>query len=275
MTFTKDQLKTLARGVANGVATLRLAGEIGVDRIVLRRMLDSGQLLRNMAQALNNPDELGAVEIEHLLTAGALPGERSDNLPIRRAFADEVRKAHPDWIKERAERKADEEKRRRLEQRHEERLAAKREARAAKMEALRAECRRADFWNLKSLCEIQRREWATGTPDERKRGIIGADKLEKRRRRYGIKWGCAGFGVYYAERWSAARCTMWYAAQGNFLAVVNDPAFAGAWSEIEAEQAEKVMQAYDVNPLHRRDPQLPTTEAAAKAFFERLGAGDK
>ena len=39
----------------------------------------------------------------------------------------------------------------------------------------------------------------------------------------------------------------------------------------EMEQAVAVEQAYADNPLRRRDKQLPTTEAAARALFDKLG----
>ena len=106
MAFSLDDLNTLAHGVADGVPTMRLAEQIGADRIVLRNMMERGDLLRRMAHALASPDELGADGLAHLLAAGALPGERIDNVPLRQAFADAVRAAFRDWFKRRDERQA-------------------------------------------------------------------------------------------------------------------------------------------------------------------------
>ena len=273
MAFSLDDLNTLAHGVADGVPTMRLAEQIGADRIVLRNMMERGDLLRRMAHALASPDELGADGLAHLLAAGALPGERIDNVPLRQAFADAVRAAFPDWFKRRDERQASDMAKAAAEAQRQERLAARRERRAARIEAQREECRRADYWNLMSLCELHRREWEHGTPDECKRRLTTPQQLERRRRKHGLTWGCAGFGVYYAETWSAARCALVYDTPdaASFTARHNAPQYAAAWREIEAEQAVAVEQAYADNPLRRRDKQLPTTEAAARALFDKLG----
>lgn len=272
--MTTEDLKTLARGLADGVTTLRLAEEVGVGRIVLRRMMERGDLLREMAEALASPDELGEDRLARLLTMEQLPGERIDNVQLRLKFAEEVRRAFPSWFARRRADEAAKAERAASDAAREERLARRRERAAARREAVVAECLAADFWNLRALCEMQRREWETGTPDERRRRLRTPQQLERSRRRRGITWGCAGFGIYYAPTWSAARCAMAYDIGDTcdgFTARCQDSQYLAVWRELEDEQAEEILQAYNENPLKRRDPKLPTTVAAAKALCAKLG----
>lgn len=271
MMFNPDELKRLAHGLASGTTTLRLAEAVGCERRVLRRELESegGHLLRQMAQAAD-PDEFTAEEIAQLLAVDKLPNERSDNEHLRHAFASTMRRVWGEWFRRRDVEMALNAEKRKAEAEREIMLEERRARHAARVVEKHAECERADYWNLQTLCELQRREWEDGTPDERRRGLDTDEKRERHRRRHGIKWSCTGFGVYYAEAWSANRCALMYAINGHFLDVMDNPSFAKAWREIEDEQSEKVAQAYEANPMKRRDPKLPTTEAAARALFEKL-----
>ena len=271
---TKAEFLTIAQGIATGRDVIEIAGRIGVDRTTLSGWLAGADFLRRVARSLSSPVDLGAA-LEDLRAADLLDGERQSSWQTRRKFWQIVEATFPDYFAaERAEAEREAEATRRME------LAAERAAeKRERAEAVRAEkvenCHAADHFNLQTLCAVCGRNWKDGTADELAQGLDTAEKRRARRCAHGMKWDCAGFGVYYEPTWSAARCTMEYAAEdgASFDELATAAKYQKAWREIEAAQSAVVAERYERDPFKRRDPRLPVTPAEAEALLRKIENG--
>lgn len=271
---TKAEYLTIAQGIATGRDVIEIAGRIGVDRTTLSGWLAGANFLRRVARSLSSPGDLGAA-LDDLRAADLLDGERQSSWQTRRKFWQIVAATFPDYFaaeRAEAEREAEAARRREL---AEERAAEKRE----RAEAVRAEkvqkCHNADYFNLQTLCTVCGRNWKDGTADELAQGLDTPKKRRYRRCAHGMKWDCAGFGVYYEPTWSAARCTMEYDDEDGALfdELATAAKYQKAWREIEAAQSAVVAERYERDPFKRRDPRLPVTPAEAEALLRKIENG--
>ena len=271
---TKEERLEIARGIANGRDVIEIAGRIGIDRSTLSGWMRRDAFLYEVAATMTSPDELGADGLANLRNEEFLEGERKSAWAVRLEFWEIVQDAFPAYFeKERRAREREERARQRRadaaarKAEREEREAEKREARAA-------ECHAADFYNLQTLNMVCGREWINGTADELARGLDTPEKRREYRCRHGIRWTCAGFGVYYAPTWSANRCRMeYYENDAGFYAINDNHEFAKAWAEIETEQSADFELEYRRDPFKRRDPRLPTKPAEAEALRRKVNGG--
>ena len=271
---TKAEFLAIAQGIANGRDVIEIAGRIGVDRTTLSGWLSGADFLRRVARSLSSPAELGAA-LDDLRAADLLDGERQSSWQTRRKFWRIVEATFPDYFAaERAEAEREAEAARSRE------LAAERAAeKRDRAEAVRAEkvekCHYADYFNLQTLCTVCGRNWKDGTADELAQGLDTPEKRRDRRCAHGMKWDCAGFGVYYEPTWSAARCKMeYYGEDGvSFDELATAAKYQKAWREIEAAQSAVVVERYERDPFKRRDPRLPVTPAEAEALLRQIESG--
>ena len=273
--LTRHEMLTIARGIADGRDTTALAGEIGVDRSTLRGWLAGADFLRRVARSLSSPADMGEAALANLRAADQLDGEREASWRTRRKFRQIVEATFPDFFAaERAEAERAAEEKRRIERAAE--RAAEKESRAeAEREKIVAECAAADFFNLQTLCAVCARNWKDGTADELAQGLDTAEKRRAHRCAHGLKWDCAGFGVYYEPTWSAARCKMEYDGEDGvpFDELATAARYQRAWREIEGKNGVKTLEAYLHDPFRRRDPRLPTKTAEAEALLRKIASG--
>ena len=271
---TKAEFLDIAQGIATGRDVIEIAGRIGVDRTTLSGWLSGADFLRRVARSLSSPAELGAA-LDDLRAADLLDGERQSSWQTRRKFLQIVEETFTDYFAaERAETEREAEAARRRE------LAAERAAeKRDRAETVRAEkvekCHNADYFNLQTLCTVCGRNWKDGTADELAQGLDTPEKRRAYRCAHGMKWDCAGFGVYYEPTWSAARCTMEYAAEDgvSFDELATAAKYQKATREIEAAQSAVVAERYERDPFKRRDPRLPVTPAEAEALLRKIENG--
>ena len=267
-TLDKATNLAIADAIARGSTVSEIAAAVSVDRATLSTWLSADDMLTRVARAIGTPGSLDPDAIDDLLDRRPLDRERVDATERRFRFAAIIRDTYPDYFRERdrlakekreAEAKAEAERRR---------LAEIESAKSELEELRRNECLRADFFNLQTLVLIHSREWRDGTPGELKKGLDTPEARRAHRCRYGIKWGCAGFGVYYSPRWSAARCRVEYAGadadsiSARWAAECASPDFDAVMREIEAGEIDR--RDYTRDPFKRRDPALPVTAEKAE-----------
>ena len=271
---TKAEFLAIAQGIAAGIDVIEIAGRIGIDRTTLSGWLAGADFLRRVARSLSSPAELGTA-LDDLRAADQLAGERQSSWQTRRKFWQIVEATFPDYFaaeRAEAEREAEAARRRELAA---ERAAEKRE----RAEAVRAEkvekCHAADQFNLQTLCAVCGRNWKDGTADELAQGLDTAEKRRAHRCAHGMKWDCAGFGVYYEPTWSAARCKMEYDGEDgvSFDELATAAKYQKAWREIERTNGVETFEAYLRDPFKRRDPRLPTKPAEAEALLRKIERG--
>lgn len=271
---TKSEFLAIAQGIAAGLDVIEIAGRIGVDRTTLSGWLAGADFLRRVARSLSSPAELGAA-LDDLRAADQLAGERQSSWQTRRKFWQIVEATFPDYFAaERAEAEREAEATRRRE------LAAERAAeKRDRAKAIRAEkvknCQAADQFNLQTLCAVCGRNWKDGTADELARGLDTPKKRRAHRCAHGMKWDCAGFGVYYEPTWSAARCKMEYDGEdgASFDELATAAKYQKAWREIERTNGVETFEAYLRDPFKRRDPRLPTKPEEAEALLRKIESG--
>ena len=271
---TKAEFLAIAQGIAAGIDVIEIAGRIGIDRTTLSGWLAGADFLRRVARSLSSPAELGTA-LDDLRAADQLAGERQSSWQTRRKFWQIVEATFPDYFaaeRAEAEREAEAARRRELAA---ERAAEKRE----RAEAVRAEkvekCHAADQFNLQTLCAVCGRNWKDGTADELAQGLDTAEKRRAHRCAHGMKWDCAGFGVYYEPTWSAARCKMEYDGEDgvSFDELATAAKYQKAWREIERTNGVETFEAYLRDPFQRRDPRLPTKPGGGEALLRKIERG--
>ena len=272
--LTKPELLEIAQGIANGRDVVEIAGTIGVDRTTLSGWMNNERFFAQVVAAMSSPDDLGPDALENLRAEDYLDGERQSARDLRRRFSLLVLQTFPAYFEN--ERKEKEREKRAAQSRADAaaRRAERREIEAEKREARAARVHEADFFNLQTLVETCKRNWRDGTAEELAKGLNTPEKREDNRRKHGLTWDCAGFGVYYEPTWSANRCAMEYAEKdGGWPEIADNPTHMRAWTEIEAAQSAKIAEEYRRNSLKRRDPRLPTTPAEAEALWRKIANG--
>jgi len=272
VTPTKRIYQDVILGLSRGQSASAIATDLGIDRHIVSGWIASSVWLDAAVRAVP-PNALPPEALADLLTPSRLTGEYTPTFRARQAVAELIRRVHPDHFQREVER---------------ERAAAAAEAaeRAREVERERAAAERADAciaadsYNLKTLVELTRRDWADGTADERARGLDTADARRAYRCGRGINWTCAGFGPYYEPTWSALRCRAEYAIED---AVTNGRRLGEAFADVYAQRqywavereldAAQELDAYLADPFARRDALLPVTEADARALYDRVHAG--
>ncbi len=266
----RETKQALARGIALGMSTLELAGQIGVDRSTLRGWMQDADFMCSIATSLRTPRDLGNEAEARLRIKEPLYGERAEATAARMELWRAVQERFAEWYakeRDRAERRWAAAERR----------AERREREQTRREAEIAECLDADFFNLQTLCIVEARTWSGGSADELARGLDTPEKRRAYRCKHGIKWECAGFGPYFAPTWSANRCEMRYvetdaeSVYAGFAAVVDNPRFKQAWREAESAQSD---ESYHRDPFRDRDPLLPVVADKAKRLLEIVERGN-
>ena len=272
---TKAEYLAIARGIATGLDVIEIAGRIGVDRSTLSGWMKRDGFLYEVASALSSPSDLGADGLAYLRDEELHEGERKSAWAVRLEFWEIVQDVFPAYFEK--ERMAKERKERARQRRAEAaaRKAEREERETEKREALAAECMKADYFNLQTLCAVCARNWKDGTADELARGLDTPEKRRAHRCAHGMKWDCAGFGVYYEPAWSAARCTMEYDGEDGvpFDELVTAAKYQKAWREIERTNGADTWEAYLRDPFQRRDPRLPRKPAEAEALLRKIERG--
>ena len=271
---TKQEWLEVAWGIANGRDVIEIAGWIGIDRSTLSGWMRRDGFLYEVAAALSSPDDLGADGLAYLRDEELHERERKSAWALRMEFWEIVQDTFPAYFEK--ERRAREREERARQRRADAaaRKAEREEREAEKREALAAECMKADYFNLQTLCAVCARNWKDGTADELARGLDTPEKRRTHRCAHGMKWDCAGFGVYYEPTWSAARCTMEYDGEdGTADELATAAKYQKAWREIEAAQSADVADEYLRDPFKRRDPRLPTKPAEAEALCRKVNGG--
>lgn len=272
--LAKAELLEIARAIATGDTVIEIAARLEIDRSTVSGWMKRVGFLYDVAEAMTSPDDLGADGLAYLRDEELHVGERKSAWALRLEFWEIVQWTFPGYFEKERRAKEREERARQRRAEAEARKAEREERKAEEREARAEECLKADYFNLQTLCEVCKRNWRDGTSDERARGLDTPDKRRAYRCRHGVKWDCAGFGVYYSPTWSATRCEMEYCeAEVGFYAIADGPDFARAWAEIEAEQAAAVAGQYQRDPFKRRDPRLPTKPAEAEALWRKVNYG--
>lgn len=271
-TMNQKNLREIVAGIASGQTMIEVAGRAGVDRSTLRQWLNRPQFLQNAVKTLSSPDEIGEDALSDLLTEGKADGERADAYELRQHLRRIVERQFPQYFAQRAAEEAAERAREEAARQRAEERAERESAAAAKTEARNELCRKADLFNLQTVVAACKADWERGTAEELKMGLTDPDSRRAHREKNGIRWTCAGFGVYYSPAWSAERCRMEYDERENGYGAVVDR-YKRAWREIEAEQKPAVAEAYRRDPFARRDPNLPTAPDEARRLWEAIQAG--
>ena len=272
--LTKAELLEIARGIAVGDTVIEIAARLEIDRSTVSSWMKRDGFLYDVAEAMTSPDDLGADGLSYLRDEELHEGERKSAWALRLEFWEIVQWTFPVYFKRERRAKEREERARQRRADAAARKAEREEREAEEREARAAECHRADYFNLRTLCEVCKRNWRDGTADERARGLDTPEKRRAHRCRHGMKWDCAGIGVYYSPIWSANRCEMEYSEiEVGFHAIAEATDFAQAWAEIEAEQADEVAERYKRDPFKRRDPRLPTKPDEAEALWRKVNGG--
>ena len=244
---TREELQAMAHGIVDGLGFIDIAADIGIDRSTLSGWMKRDGFLVQVAKSLDTPANFGSERLENLLDERRKAWERKSSYNLRLDFADAVREAFPDFFA----------------------------ASAASMEQ-QAECARADQeFTIKALLILEDRGWMQGTADELARGLKTAKQRRDYRLRRGIKWDWRGLGCHFTGRWSAKTCKVRYAEEEGIDFIEQRRRFGTDWLEVFCDYAsDEELEATNERPLDvRRDPRLPVTVRAAKAFLQAVKAG--
>lgn len=244
--LTRHEMLTIARGIADGRDTTALAGEIGVDRSTLRGWLAGADFLRRVARSLSSPADMGEAALANLRVADQLDGEREASWRTRRKFRQIVEATFPDFFA------ADEED-----------AVRNREIALADQQ-----------YTVEALTILEERGWKHGTADEWAQGLTTARRRKANRRRHGLKWDWNdGLGCYFDERWDATRCTVRYADEAGMSDEEQRLKYGYSERDATSHTQEELIET-NTRPLAtNRDPRLPTTIDAARAFLEAVKGG--
>ena len=240
---TKEELKTIAHGIADGKSVIDMAAHLGIDRSTLSGWMKRDGFLDTVAAAIDTPAELGVEAFENLFAEERQPGEREAAYFLRLDFADAVKEAHPFFFEALAE-----------------------------YERQQAERKKADMLNIETMVEMWDRNWKKGTADEKARGLKTAKQRRDYRCKHGIKWDCAGYGKYYEPTWDARRCKVEYSFEDGMLYEEQRKRFGYNWDDA---QRKRLWELNGKPPPsdEARDALLPVTPAAAKELAEAVMAG--
>ncbi len=244
---TRDELRTIAHGLADGLGIIDIAADIGIDRSTLSGWMKRDGFLVQVAKSVDTPADFGSERLENLLDEGRQSWERKSSYLLRLDFAAAVREAFPDFF---ASTVADEKR--------------------------QAECARADQeFTIKALLILEDRGWMQGTADELARGLDTPSKRRDYRRRRGVKWDWRGLGCHFTDRWSAKTCKVRYADEEGMDFIEQRRRFGTDWLEVSCNYASnEELDATNERPLDvRRDPRLPVTVRAAEAFLRAVKVG--
>ena len=244
--LTKAELLEIARAIATGGNVIEIAGRIGVDRTTLSGWMKNDNFLGQIVAAMPSPAVLGEDALERLRDWQYQDGERESARNLRLRLWQAVRRAFPAQF---AAEEEDAERNR--------------------------ECAQADqLYTVEALTILEDRGWKYGTADERAQGLTTARKRKANRLRHGLKWDWNdGLGCYFSERWSATRCAVRYADEDGMSDEEQRQRYG--YSERDADNhPQKEVTETNTSPLStNRDPRLPTTLDAARAFLEAVKGG--
>ena len=246
--LTKDELRQIAKAIANGGSTIDIAAELGVDRSTMSGWLKRDQFLDMVAKSLSSPDDLGADALANLRDERLHDGERSAAYALRRDFAAALEAAHAEYFE------------------------------AVEDDEIANEiCAEADRkYNIETLIEIEERNWRDGSADELAKGLDTPEKRRANRCEHGIKWDFGPLGCYYQEKWDATRCRVRYADEEDHMSWEEQRAtFGWCWHDrYDIFHKEADVVAVNTRPLDvARDPRLPTIPEHARKLLEKVKSG--
>ena len=243
---TTSEFLAIAQGIATGRDVIEIAGRIGVDRSTLSGWMRRDGFLHEVASALSSPDDLGADGLAYLRDEELHEGERKNAWALRMEFWKIVEATFPDYF------------------------AADEENAVRNREIALAD----QLYTVEALTILEERGWKHGTADERAQGLTTARRRKANRRRHGLKWDWNdGLGCYFDERWDATRCSVRYADEAGMSDEEQRLKYGYSERDATSHTQEELIET-NTRPLAtNRDPRLPTTIDAARAFLEAVKGG--